>query len=161
MARLLGSHNEILADPEDLDPTAVIANYCFIGKGVRIGAGTKIGNYCEINPGTSIGKGCLINSHCHLNSDTVVGDGTIFGSGVLTADERHMTARTCNVTKEPCRIGKDCRIGQGARLICCSIGNHATIGAGAIVLRDVPAYQVWAGVPARYMRDMTPRELNI
>lgn len=160
MVRMLGTFNEMHHEV-DLAEDVVIANHCFIGKGVRIGAGTKIGNFCEINPGAVIGADCLINSHCHLNSGTVVGDGTIFGSGVLTADEKYMTARTSNVTKTPCHIGKDCRIGQGASLVCCRVGDHASIGAGAVVLKDVPAFQVWAGIPARYMRDMTRRELEI
>ena len=64
---------------------------------------TVIGNFCEINSGAKIGKDTLINSHCHLNSDTKVGSGMIFGSGVLTADEKYMTARTENITKKPLR----------------------------------------------------------
>lgn len=159
--RVLGEFNEILASPAGIGEGVIIANHCFIGKGVRIGPRTKIGNFCEINSGASIGADCLINSHCHINSDTTISDSTILGSGVLTADERYMTARTQNVRKVPCQIGRDCRIGQGARLVCCKIGNHASIGAGSVVLRDVPAFQVWAGVPARYMRQISRKELAL
>ena len=79
---------------------------------VEIGENTVIGNFCEINSGTKIGADTLINSHCHLNSNTRVGNGVIFGSGVLTADEKYMTSKTENIIKKPCVIGNDCRIGQ-------------------------------------------------
>lgn len=159
--RVLGAFNEILTEPKNISPGAVIANFCFVGRGARIGR-SKIGNFCEINSGARIGDGNLINAYCVFNSDTEVGDGNIFGANVMTADEKYMTARTENVEKAPCRIGSDCRIGQGARLICTELGDHVSIGAGAVVLEPrISSGEVWAGIPARYIRKMTEKELSI
>lgn len=160
--QILGDSNEIHADPGDIGEGAVIANYCFIGAGVRIGTGTRIGNFTEINSGAVIGAHNLINSHCHINSDTVMGHKNILGSGVLTADEKYMTSRTGNVKKSPCSIGNDCRIGQGASIVCCKLHDHVSIGAGAVVLEpEIPDCQVWAGIPARFLRMMSKKEMSI
>lgn len=121
-----------------------------------------VGNFCEINSGTVIGDGTLMNAYCSLNSDTVVGKGCIFSTGVKTADEKYMTARTSNIVKKPCRIGDDCRIGQGSILVCTELGNHVSIGAGSVVLEPhIPSKQVWVGSPARFLRTMTSHEMAI
>lgn len=152
----------------DISPSARIAGsarvcgWCYIGPGASIGENAVIGNFCEINSGAVIGDGTLLNAYCLLNSDTVVGRGCILGAGVLTADEKYMTARTRNITKNPCRIGDDCRIGQGSMLVCTEIGDHVSIGAGSLVLEPrIPDRQVWAGSPARFLRMMTDEEMAL
>lgn len=161
LARLVGHYNDI-HESARIAASARICGWCYIGPGVVIGEHTVIGNFCEINSGAVVGNGALINSHCHLNSNTVVGNGVIFGSGVLTADERHMTARTQNVKKKPCVIGDDCRIGQNSSLICTTLEDHVSIGAGSVVLAPrIKSYEVWAGVPAKYIRRMNDHELSI
>ena len=121
-----------------------------------------VGNYCEINSGAVVGDGTLLNAYCSLNSGTIVGRGCILSTGVKTADEKYMTARTGNIVKRLCRIGDDCRIGQASILVCTELGDHVTIGAGSLALEtSVPAGQVWAGSPARFLRMMTGRELAV
>lgn len=159
--REVGRYNDIHPSAR-IAETARVCGYCYIGPGAVIGENAVIGNFCEINSGASIGDGSLLNPYCVLNSDTVVGRGCILGAGVLTADEKHMTARTANITKRPCRIGDDCRIGQGSMLVCTSLGDHVSIGAGSLVLEpEVPPRQVWVGSPARFLRMMTDEELAI
>ena len=46
-------------------------------------------------------------------------------------------------------IGRDAYIGTNAMVLAASIGEGAVIGAGAVVTKDVPPYEIWAGVPAR------------
>ena len=159
--REVGRYNDIHPSAK-IAETARVCGWCYIGPGAAIGENAVVGNFCEINSGASIGDGTLLNAYCLLNSDTVVGRGCILGAGVLTADERHMTARTANITKRPCRIGDDCRIGQGSMLVCTSLGDHVSIGAGSLVLEpEVPPRQVWVGSPARFLRMMTDEELAI
>ena len=158
---LVGRFHDIHESARIAD-SARICNFVYIGQDVEIGEGTVIGNFCEINSGAKIGRNNMINSHCHVNSDTVIGNDNIFGASVLTADEKHMTARTKNITKTPCVIGNDCRIGQHSSLVCTKLGNHVSIGAGSTVLApEIPDRQVWAGTPARYLRDISDSELAI
>ena len=51
-------------------------------------------------------------------------------------------------------IGRDCYFGTGAIVLGgAHVGDGAVIGAGSVVTKDVPPYQMWAGNPARYIRD--------
>ena len=161
VAKIVGKFNDI-DDTAKIADTARICGWCYIGPNVVIGENTVIGNFCEINSDAKIGKNTLINSHCHLNSNTVVGDGVIFGSGVLTADEKYMTPRTTNIKKTPCIIGNDCCIGQGSRLVCTELRNYVSIGAGSVVLEpSIKSYEVWAGIPAKFIRTMTDYEFTL
>ncbi len=161
LPRIVGKFNEIHESAKIAESTRV-CGWCYIGHNVEIGENTVIGNFCEINAGSKIGKNTLINSHCHINSNTIIGNGTIFGAGVLTADEKFMTARTTNIKKKPCIIGDDCRIGQGSNLISTKIGNHVSIGANSVVLEpEIQQCEVWVGTPAKFLRKMTDYELSL
>ena len=159
--REVGRYNDIHPSAR-IAETARVCGWCYIGPGVEIGENAVVGNFCEINSGASIGDGTLLNAHCTLNSDTVVGEGCLLSIGVMTADEKYMTARTSNIVKKPCRIGNDCRIGLGSMLVCTELGDHVSIGAGSLVIEPrIPAKQVWAGSPARFLRMMTDEEMAI
>lgn len=157
----VGRYNDIHRSAKIAESTRV-CGWCHIGPDVVIGEDAVVGNFCEINSGAAVGDGTLLNAHCLLNNDTVVGRGCILGAGVLTADEKCMATRTSNITRKPCRIGDDCRIGQGSMLVCTELGDHVSIGAGSLVLKTrIPDGQVWAGNPARFMRMMTDEELAL
>lgn len=159
--KLVGRYNDIHPSAK-IAETARVSGYSYIGAGVVIGENVVIGNYCEINTGVVIGDGTLLNGYCSLNSDTIVGRGCILSTGVKTADEKYMTARTSNIVKKPCRIGDDCRIGQASILVCTELGDHVSIGAGSLVLEpSIPSKQVWVGSPARFLRMITDKEMAI
>jgi acetyltransferase-like isoleucine patch superfamily enzyme len=155
----LGNFNEILTD--DIGDGTRIANFCFIGKDVKIGKNVKIGNFCEINRGTVIGDNCVINPYCVFNDNTIIGHDTIFGGQVMTADEKYMSTDLSKIVRTPCKIGSYVKVGQGARLVCCDIGDHAIIGTAAVVMNDIPKKEVWIGTPAKKLRDINDIELKL
>ena len=54
---------------------------------------------------------------------------------------------------QPIHVGHHCWIGTGAIILQgVRIGDGAVVAAGAVVTKDVPEYEVWGGVPARYIR---------
>jgi acetyltransferase-like isoleucine patch superfamily enzyme len=58
-----------------------------------------------------------------------------------------------------CRIGQFAAVGIGASLAHGrTVGEHAVVGAGAVVMKDVPEREVWYGVPARFVRGREPGE---
>jgi len=120
-----------------------IGKKCFIGpfveiqKNVSIGEGTRVQSHCFICDGVSIGKHCFI------------GHGTIFTND-LFVDSPNFESWIRRETK----IGNDVRIGSNVTILPITVGDHAIIGAGAVVTKDVPAKCVVAGNPARIIKNL-------
>jgi acetyltransferase-like isoleucine patch superfamily enzyme len=105
----------------------------------QIGEGTWIGAFTVIDGsgGLTIGRGCDVGAGVHIYTHS--------------SARRCLTGREYNVVdRSPVVIGDHVFIsGNAAILPGVTIGDHAFVGAGAVVTRDVPAYTVVHGVPAR------------
>lgn len=135
--------------------------------GCRVGNDVKIGTFVEIQKGVAVGDRCKISSHSFLCEGVTLEEGVFVGHGVMftndpypraTADGRLQTDADWTVV--PTTVCRGASIGSGAVVRCgITIGEHAMIGAGAVVTRDVPAHAIAVGVPARIVGDMrTVRE---
>lgn len=94
-----------------------------------------------------------------------VAESVAIGSNVLIAPRCFITDHSHNITSgqpisqqgcvsRPVKIGNDVWIGTGATILAgVTIGDGAVIGAGAVVRSDVPSNEIWAGLPARKLRD--------
>jgi acetyltransferase-like isoleucine patch superfamily enzyme len=111
----------------------------------------------------------MVNTLFNLSCGTIsVGDSTFAGHNVSIITGSHdytlfMEERQRNITRDGrnIRIGKGVWIGSNAVILGpCTIGDHAVIAACALVVHDVPAYSVVAGVPARVIRTISPNELT-
>ncbi len=110
-----------------------------IGRDVEIGAGTVIMAGATINSGTRIGRHCIVNTQGSLDHDCILGDYSSLAPGAICGG---------NVT-----LGAGASINLGASVIHgITIGEHAVVGAGAVVLEDVPPRVVSYGVPSRVVR---------
>ncbi|MBF0142618.1 MAG: N-acetyltransferase [Magnetococcales bacterium] len=131
--------------------------------GCRIGEGTRIGAFVEVQKNVTVGARCKISSHSFLCEGVSIGDDVFIGHGVMfindrlpratNADGRLQTEADWSVEK--IRIGRGASIGTHATIMGgVVIGEMALIGAAALVTRDVPAFAVVAGVPARVVGDV-------
>jgi acetyltransferase-like isoleucine patch superfamily enzyme len=126
--------------------------------GCAVGDGSRIGPFVEIQKGASIGERCKIQSHTFICEGVTIEDDVFVGHGVMFINDRHPRATSgsgaprseADWTIVPTVVKRGASIGSGAVILCgVTIGERATIGAGAVVTRDVDADAVVAGVPAR------------
>ncbi|MEB3329234.1 MAG: acyltransferase [Candidatus Sericytochromatia bacterium] len=122
-----------------------------ISIGVYAGAAVRIGENVVINNGT------IISARCGVS----IGDGTGIGYHVLILDsDGHPLAPGRAVQEGPITIGKHVWLASRACILQgVTIGDGAVVATGAVVTRDVPAYSVVAGVPARVVRQLTPEQV--
>lgn len=128
--------------------------------GCTIGADTKIGPFVEIQKNADIGARCKISSHTFICEGVTIEDEVFVGHGVVfindripraTADGALQTEKDWTVIKTLIRSGAS--IGSGAVIMCgITIGRKAVVGAGAVVVKDVPDGAVVAGNPSRVLR---------
>jgi len=119
-----GVYIKVTADDAEIR----IGAYSFLGRGTEldVARGVRIGSHSLVAPG------CFVTDHGHA-----------FRRASKRIDEQG-----CEVA--PVRIGDDAWLGAGAVVLMgANIGDGAVVGAGSLVRGDVPAYEVYVGVPAR------------
>lgn len=125
---------------------AVIGRNCIVGRGAYIGTGVTMGD------------GCKVQNYALVYEPAVLEDGVFVGPSVVFTNDHF--PRAINVDGSPKSahdwepVGVTVRRGAsiGARAVCVApveIGPWATVAAGAVVTKNVPAYALVAGVPAR------------
>ncbi|MBN1981928.1 MAG: N-acetyltransferase [Chitinivibrionales bacterium] len=131
--------------------------------GCTIGDGTKIGAFVEIQKNAIIGKNCKVSSHSFLCEGVVLEDNVFIGHGVMFINDRFPRATNPDGSMqtekdwkvEPTIIKKGASIGSGATILCnITIGEGAIIGAGSVVVKDVPPGVIVAGNPAKILRSI-------
>lgn len=121
--------------PNYIHPSVIMAsNICISNLGVYILAGTSIMPYVKIDDFVMISVGARISHHSTLEKGTFVSTGVNLGASL--------------VAKRYAYMGIGSTIMTGVR----ELGTNCLIGAGAVVIKDVPDNAVMAGVPARILR---------
>ena len=143
---------------------------CRIGKGVKIpfpdlvnlyeckvGDNSFIGPFVEIQRGAVIGKRCRIQSHSFICEGVTIGDDVFIGHGVIFANDLFPVANDPNWKLKKTLVKDQTSIGNNATLLSVVIGEGSLVGAGAVVTKNVPAYIIVAGNPAKKVRDYRER----
>jgi UDP-2-acetamido-3-amino-2,3-dideoxy-glucuronate N-acetyltransferase len=117
--------------------------------GCEIGDDTFVGPFVEITRGTVVGRRCTIESHSFLCDGVILEDDVFVGHGVMFTNDLYPRSNR-GVAPMPTLVRRGCSIGSNATIVAgVTIGEYAVVGAGAVVTRDVPAFAIVTGNPAR------------
>jgi acetyltransferase-like isoleucine patch superfamily enzyme len=134
---------------------ACIRERCTLGDDVVVGRGSLVENDTSIGDRTKIQADAYVTAYSTLEEDVFI------APCVVTTNDNFMgrTEKRHALRKGP-TIRRGARIGGGAVLLPgIEIGEEAFVGAGAVVLRDVPARALMVGNPARQIREVPEDEL--
>ncbi len=129
--------------------------------GCSIDDNSKIGAFVEIQKGASIGKNCKISSHTFICEGVHIEDNCFVGHGVMFTNDLFPRATNLDGSQQTDEdwtlvetfVKKGASIGSNATILCgITIGENALIGAGAVVVKDVPANSIVVGNPARVVK---------
>ena len=146
---------------------------------ISIGEGTHIGEHCvltawkttcaggDFHPEIVIGKNCDFGAWNHISATNSIriGDNLLTGKWVTIIDNGHGETNMATLqqaplvrlvtSKGPIIIGNNVWIGDKATILPnVTIGDGAVIAANAVVTKDVPAYSVVAGIPAKVIKQV-------
>jgi UDP-2-acetamido-3-amino-2,3-dideoxy-glucuronate N-acetyltransferase len=132
------------APPRIYDPSVVAA-------GARLGLDTVVGAFCFVASGAVIGAGTRIQGHTSVWAGVELGEDVFVGPAVVFTNVRHPRAAFVRAPHWERTVVEDgATVGAGAVLVApVRVGRFAMVGAGAVVVRDVPEHAVVAGNPAR------------
>ena len=134
---------------------ACVRERCELGDEVVIGRGSLVENDTTIGARTRIQANAYVTAYSTLEEDVFI------APGVTTTNDNFMgrTEKRLEAMRGP-TIRRGARIGGGAVLLPgIEIGEEAFVGAGAVVLSDVPARAVVVGNPARQIREVADDEM--
>lgn len=122
-----------------------IGDDCFIGPFVEIQRGVKIGRQSKVQSHAFICEMVSIGSNCFVSHGAKFINDLFSGGGPAGGDK--------NLWK-PTKIGNHVSIGTNATILPVKIADKVVIGAGSVVTRDIKVPGVYAGNPARKIRDL-------
>ncbi len=144
-------------------PTAVIDNTATIGEGTKIwhfshimdnciiGEKCNIGQNVVVSPKVNIGNGVKIQNNVSLYTGVICEDDVFVGPSAVFTNV--LNPRSFIERKDqfrPTILKRGCSIGANATIVCGHvIGEYALIGAGSVVINDVPPYALMVGNPAK------------
>ena len=119
--------------------------------------------YTDFGKNITVGKNVFINACCHFQDQggITLGDNCLVGHNVVFATLNHGFApeERQSMLPAPIVVGRNVWIGSNSTILQgVTIGDNSIIAAGSVVTKNVPANAIVAGVPARFIRSISPEE---
>ncbi len=146
-----------------IHPTAIVDD------GAQIGEGTRVWHWVHVSAGARIGSGCALGQNVYVGNDVTIGDNVRIQNNVSVYDAvtleddvfcgpsmvftnvynpRSAVSRKDEYRRT--RVRRGATLGANCTIVCgVTVGEHAFVGAGAVINRDVKPFALMVGVPAR------------
>lgn len=142
-----------------------------IDEGAQIGAGTRVWHWVHVSGKARIGQGCSLGQGVYVGDDVSIGNNVKIQNNVSVYDAVTLeddvfcgpsmvftnvyNPRSAVLRKSeyrPTLIRRGATLGANCTVVCgITVGEYAFVGAGAVVNKDVPAFALMVGVPARQL----------
>jgi len=168
------------------DPKLVIGHHPHLRSGTVVYLGSRIGNYLEtghhaiireenkignhfslwsnsiVDYACLIGNGVKIHSNCYIAQFTVIEDQVFIAPGVIVANDPHPGSINAIECMKGPTLKRGAQIGCNVTLLPhITVGEHSLVGAGSVVTKDIPAYSIAFGNPAKVVKKITEFECTI
>ena len=140
-----------------------------VDEGAQIGDGSRVWHFAHVSPGARIGEGCSLGQGVYVGNDVTIGRNVKVQNNVSVYDAVTLeddvfcgpsmvftnvfNPRSAVVRKDEYRrtlVRRGATLGANCTVVCgTTVGEYAFVGAGAVVSRDVPAFALMVGVPAK------------
>ena len=122
--------------------------------GCKIGDDSFVGPFVEIQKGVNIGKRCRIQSHAFICELVTMGDDCFISHGAMFINDPFVTGAPAVKPDlwRATKLGNHVSIGTNATVLPVTICDHVTVGAGAVVAKDITEPGIYVGNPARLLR---------
>lgn len=151
------------------DVTVSIHSTAIVDEGAQLGEGTRVWHWVHICSGAIIGKGCSLGQNVFVGNKVAIGDNVKIQNNVSVYDNVTLESdvfcgpsmvftnvynpRSAVPRKDEYRstlVKKGATLGANCTIVCgVTVNEYAFIGAGSVINRDVPAYALMVGVPAK------------
>jgi acetyltransferase-like isoleucine patch superfamily enzyme len=125
--------------------------------GAEIGDNCFIGPFVEIQKDVKIGQKTKIQSHAFICELVSIGDHCFISHGVMFINDLFKSGAPADGKKELWKatvVGNHVSIGSNATILPVQIADHVVIGAGSVVTRNITEPGIYAGNPARKIRNL-------
>ena len=138
-------------EPCEIGEGTKIWHFCHVMKGSIIGRNCNLGQNVVVSPGVRVGDGCKIQNNVSLYTGVVLEESVFCGPSMVftnVTNPRSEVVRKDEYKQTLVRRGAS--LGANSTIVCgVTIGQYAFVGAGAVVTRDVAAFALVVGNPAR------------
>lgn len=116
-----------------IHPSSIISNYATFGMGNFIAANATVNALAKIADNCILNTGCIVEHECIVASGAHIAPGTVLAGNVTVGENSF--------------IGANSVVKQGVK-----IGSEVIVGAGSVVIKDIPDNEIWVGNPAKKLK---------
>jgi UDP-2-acetamido-3-amino-2,3-dideoxy-glucuronate N-acetyltransferase len=151
-------HPHALVESKAVGQGTRVWAFAHVLRGAELGQDCNVGDHCYVEGGARLGDRVTLKNGVAVWDGVILGDDTFVGPNAVFTNER--LPRSARIQRyrrgaetfvpEKTHVQRGATIGANATVVCgVTLGEHSFVAAGAVVTRDVPAFGVVRGVPAR------------